>query len=77
MLDPILQAALVGILVVVLKAVFTALGIEVDEVFLNTLATAIVLWLLAKFGLAAARAAARKAMGAKAFKDSALWANEE
>lgn len=72
MLDPILQAAFVGVLVVVLKAVFAALGVEVDEALLNTIATAIVAWLV---GLAAMRGVRSAVLGSKpgALEKSSLW----
>jgi uncharacterized membrane protein len=72
MLDPIVQAAFVGVLVVLLKAVFAALGVEVDEALLNTLALAIVGWLV---GLAAMRGVRRAVLGDKpsALEKSSLW----
>jgi hypothetical protein len=51
MLDPVVQGALVVILATLLKLGANALGMEIDDATLNTLAGIIVVWLVAKFGL--------------------------
>lgn len=46
MLDPTLRALFVGLLIVVLRAAFQFLNVEVDDAFLTALATAIIAWIL-------------------------------
>lgn len=51
MLDPIVQSAFVVIVAWLLKLGAAAAGIEIDDTTLNTLAAAIVVYLLSQFGL--------------------------
>jgi len=55
MLDPILHGALVVIAAFAIKWVFAALGIVLDEATLNTLAAAVVTYILSLFGLSVVR----------------------
>ena len=55
MLDPIVQSAFVVILAWLLKLGAAAAGIEIEDTTLNTLAAAIVVFILSKFGLEGTR----------------------
>ncbi len=55
MLDPIVQSALVVLVAQVLKYLAALAGFPVDETTLNTLAAAIVAWLLTQFARARIR----------------------
>jgi len=50
-LDPIVQSAFVIIVAWLLKLAAAAAGIEIDDTTLNTIAAAIVVFLLSKLGL--------------------------
>lgn len=50
MLDPVVQSAFVVILAWLIKLAAAAIGIQLDEVTVNTLAAAIVIFLLSKLG---------------------------
>lgn len=58
MLDPVVQAALVVIVAYLLKLLANAVGIPLDDAVLNTLAAAIVAYLLGLFGLEVVKRAA-------------------
>ena len=51
MLDPVLHGALVVVAAFVMKWIFGYIGLELDEATLNTLAAAVVAYILSLFGL--------------------------
>ena len=51
MLNELLKSILVPVVAVALKFALAALGVEIDPVLFNTLVTAIVVFILAQFGL--------------------------
>lgn len=55
MLDPIVQGALVILLAWLLKLGAAALGLEIDEATLNTLAGVLVVFILSKLGVPVVR----------------------
>lgn len=57
MLDPILHGALVVVAAFVIKWLFAAIGLNLDEATLNTLAAAVVAYILSLFGLGLIRKA--------------------
>ena len=52
----LLKAALVLVVSFGLRMLLQAVGVEIDDALFNTLVTAIVVWILAQFGIDAARA---------------------
>jgi uncharacterized protein YacL len=60
MLNELLKSALVLVISFLLRAVLTALGVEIDVTLFNTLVAAIVAYVLAAFGVEVARAKAPK-----------------
>lgn len=66
-LDPVVQAALVALLAAGLKWLAAYLNIPLSEELINTLAVAIVAWLLAKFGLGVVRGFVKNTRAAKFF----------
>lgn len=51
MLNELIESVLLLVVALLLKIVFAAIGIEIDEVVFNTIVGAIVVWLMAKLGL--------------------------
>jgi uncharacterized protein YacL len=60
MLNELLKAALVLVVSFLLRAVLTALGVDIDPELFNTIVAAIVAYVLAAFGVEVARAKAPK-----------------
>jgi uncharacterized protein YacL len=60
MLNELLKAALVLVISFLLRAVLTALGVDIDPELFNTIVAAIVAYVLAAFGVEVARAKAPK-----------------
>jgi uncharacterized protein YacL len=60
MLNELLKAALVLVVSFLLRAVLTALGVDIDPELFNTIVAAIVAYVLATFGVEVARAKAPK-----------------
>jgi hypothetical protein len=54
MLNELLKSALVLVISFALKYGLAAIGVEIDPVLFNTIVTAIVVWILAQFGMEAA-----------------------
>jgi uncharacterized protein YacL len=60
MLNELLKAALVLVVSFLLRAILTALGVDIDPELFNTIVAAIVAYVLAAFGVEVARAKAPK-----------------
>jgi uncharacterized protein YacL len=60
MLNELLKSALVLVISFLLRALLTALGVEIDVALFNTLVAAIVAYVLALFGVEVSRAKAPK-----------------
>lgn len=56
MFTELLKSALVLVVSFAVRALLAALNVAIDEALFNTLVAAIVAWLLAQFGVEAARA---------------------
>ena len=60
MLDPTLRSLFVGLVMLILRYIFNALGVPVEDAVLTALAVAIIGWIIGNpAGSAAARAAVR------------------
>lgn len=67
MISELLKAVLVPVVAVALRFALAVIGVEIDPVLFNTLVTAIVVWILAQFGLEAAAKVAPRYFAVKRY----------